>query len=126
MKLVNREELKAKLDRGEQLKLVMTLPEADFELKHIPGSICVHSAADAARLLKTGDRIVVYGSCPECPASETAARLLEKYGYRDVWNYVGGVVDWEAAGYPLEGAWAHETNTRVPPHPNTAASDLTG
>ena len=75
MTLIDREELKDKLDRGEQLKLVMTLPEWDFKLKHIPGSICVHSVPDARRLLKPDDQIVVYSSCPECPASQAAARL---------------------------------------------------
>ena len=107
MTLIDREELKDKLDRGEELKLVMTLPEWDFKLKHIPGSICVHSVPDARRLLKPDDHIVVYSSCPECPASQAAARLLEQHGFRHVRHYAGGVVDWEDAGYPLEGAWAH-------------------
>ena len=107
MQSITRDQLKEKLDRGERLKLVMTLPEADFKLKHIPGSICVHSRADARLLPNRDEQIVVYGSCPECPAGEAAARLLERYGYRNVWVYVGGVVDWEDAGYSLEGAWAH-------------------
>ena len=107
MQFIAREELKRKLDKGDQFKLVMTLPVWDFELKHIPGSICVHSIPDARRLLDPEDQIVVYSSCPECPASQAAARLLEEHGYRHVWHYTGGVVDWEDAGYPLEGAWAH-------------------
>ncbi len=112
MQFIDREELKRKLDRGDQFKLVMTLPVWDFELKHIPGSICVHSVPDARRLLRREDQIVVYSSCPECPVSEAAARLLEKHGYRHVWHYAGGVIDWEDAGYPLEGAWAKPRPTR--------------
>jgi rhodanese-related sulfurtransferase len=107
MHLITREELKTKLDRGDQFKLVMTLPEHDFNLKHIPGSICVHTVPDASRLLRCEDQIVVYSSCPECPVSGAAAKLLDEHGYQHVWHYVGGVVDWEDAGYPLEGAWAH-------------------
>ena len=112
MQRIDREELKKKLDRGDRFKLVMTLPEADFKLKHIPGSIWCHSLRDAPHLLSRDEQIVVYSSCPECPASEVASRLLEERGYCDVWHYRGGVVDWEDAGYPLEGAWAHLDTAR--------------
>lgn len=112
MQTIDREHLKTKIERGDRFKLVMTLPEAKFRLKHIPGSIHLHSPAEARRLLRPGEDIVVYSSCPECPASRVAARLLEERGYRHVWHYPGGVVDWEDAGYPLEGAWA----TRLPAH----------
>ena len=36
MQLISREELKRRLERGDALTVVMTLPEADFNLKHIP------------------------------------------------------------------------------------------
>ena len=39
MNIIDREELKAKLDRGDDFKLVMTLGEWAFEAQHIPGSI---------------------------------------------------------------------------------------
>jgi rhodanese-related sulfurtransferase len=107
MQFIDRETLKRKLERGDQFKLVMTLPEWDFALKHIPGSICVHSIPDARRLLRPEDQIIVYSSCPECPTSHAAARLLEERGYSHVWHYLGGVIDWEDAGFPLEGTWAH-------------------
>ncbi len=106
MRLIDRDELKIRLDRGDKFKLVMTLPEAEFKLKHIPGSIRCHTPSDARALLRRDDDIVVYSSCPECPASDVAARLLEEHGFSNVGHYRGGVVDWEDAGYPLEGAWA--------------------
>src|SRR6266568_6742625 len=106
MQLISREELKRRLERGDPLTVVMTLPEADFKLKHIPGSIWCHSLRDAGRLFSPDDQIVVYSSCPECPASQVATRKLEEHGYKHIWHYRGGVVDWEDAGYPLEGGWA--------------------
>ena len=122
MQLIDREELKQKLDRGDQFKLVMTLPVWDFELKHIPGSICVHSIPDARRLLKPDDQIVVYISCPECPASNAAGRLLDEHGSGHVWHYLGGVIDWEGAGYPLEGAWAQPRRAESPDGIEVAAA----
>lgn len=106
MKTIDREELKARLDAGHHLKLVMTLPPAEFALKHIPGSLRCFTPPEALALLRPDDEIVVYCSCAECPASECTGRWLERHGFTRVLHYRGGVVDWEAAGLPLEGAWA--------------------
>ncbi len=39
MNVISREELKVKLDRGDDVKLVMTLGEWAYRAKHIPGSL---------------------------------------------------------------------------------------
>jgi hypothetical protein len=39
MNLISRDELKATLDRGDNIKLVMTLGEWAYRAKHIPGSL---------------------------------------------------------------------------------------
>ena len=44
MNLISREELKEKLDRGDDVKLVLTLGELGFRAKHIPGSTERHVA----------------------------------------------------------------------------------
>ena len=41
MDLISREELKEKLDREDDFKLVMVLGEWQFRAKHIPGSLNV-------------------------------------------------------------------------------------
>ena len=46
MKTITREELKAKLDRGEDLKLVMTMSDGAYEWLHIPGSLHFERASD--------------------------------------------------------------------------------
>ena len=103
MDLISREELKDRLDRGDDFKLVMVLGEWAFHAKHIPGSINVFDQASARRQLDPGDDIVIYCSNPTCPASPYAFRLLEKAGFQHVRRYAGGLEDWEAAGLPLEG-----------------------
>ncbi len=37
--IISREELKAKIDRGDQFSLVETLPETAYQHAHLPGAI---------------------------------------------------------------------------------------
>ncbi len=101
--MITREELKAKIDRGAQFKLVMTMNEWHFEAEHIPGSIWVADKERAAELLDPSEEIVCYCSDKACSSCRIAANLLEKAGYPNVWHYEGGLRDWERAGLPLEG-----------------------
>jgi rhodanese-related sulfurtransferase len=39
LKMISREELKAKLDRGDPLTILEVLPEAAYRFAHIPGAI---------------------------------------------------------------------------------------
>ena len=105
MNLITRDELKEKLDRGDDFKLVMALGEWHFRAKHIPGSINVSTPAAATELLDPGDEIVVYCSDQGCPASKMAYMLLEQAGFKNVRRYAGGIDEWELSGYPLEGEW---------------------
>ena len=47
--------------------------------------------------------IVVYCSDRLCPASMMAYNYLEAQGYKHVRRFSGGLTEWEAAGYPLQG-----------------------
>ncbi len=102
MELIDREELKAKLDRGDDFKLVMVMGEWAFNAQHIPGSINANRPEDAAAFAKDTE-IVVYCSGGACIASHAAYNLLTNQGYTNVRRYAGGLEDWSAAGYPLEG-----------------------
>ena len=108
---IDREELKAKLDRGDDFKLVMAMHEWGFNAAHIPGSVHYTTVEDARRELDLDDEIVVYCSDPACVASQFAYRWLVEAGYTNVRRYEGGVSDWAAAGYELatsDGAPAAE------------------
>ena len=109
MELIDRDELKEKLDRGETFKLVMVLGGWAFRAKHIPGSINVSTPDEVAEMLAPEDEIVVYCSNEACPASPFAYRLLTASGYANVRRYAGGLADWEAAGYPIEGEAADQS-----------------
>lgn len=107
MRLIDAAELKAKLDRGDDFRLVNALGEWEFRAKHIPGSLHFATAGDAFRGLDPADEIVVYCSNPLCRASVLMYRELEKRGYRNLRRFAGGIAAWEDAGYPLEGEWMH-------------------
>ena len=106
MKTITREELKARLDRGEDLKLVMTMSGAAYDWLHIPGSLHFEQASDIVEQLDRGDEIVVYCSNPLCYYSIQAYHLLRSKGFTSVARYAGGLLDWQDAGYPLEGSLA--------------------
>jgi rhodanese-related sulfurtransferase len=101
--LIGCEELKEKIDRGDDFKLVMVLGEWEYRAKHIPGSLRVSTPEEGLEVLDPDDEIVLYDSGPACPASRMACRFLEAHGYRRVRRYAAGLEEWEGEGYPLEG-----------------------
>ncbi len=100
---INREELKTRLDRGEKVKLVMTMNGWAYNRAHIPGSTYVSSTREALVSLDPNEEIIVYCTGQPCPASLNLYWRLKQKGYRRVRYYAGGLLDWDAAGYPLEG-----------------------
>ena len=101
--LIGREELKEKLDRGDDFKLVMVLGEWEYRARRIPGPLRVSTPEEGLRALDLDNEIILYDSGPACPASRMASRFLKAHGYRRVRRYAGGLEEWESAGYPLEG-----------------------
>jgi rhodanese-related sulfurtransferase len=103
IKTIDREELKAKLDRGDDFKLIMAMHEWGYRVAHIPGSLHYNTVDEAQAALAPDDEIVVYCTDPACVASQFAYQWLVEAGYGNVRRYAGGLSDWAAAGYELEG-----------------------
>lgn len=103
---ISREELKAKLDRGEDVVLVEALPEGYYEDGRLPGAINVpyERVDELARELlpDKGAQIVVYCSNGPCRNSGIASRRLSQLGYENVRDYHEGKQDWIEAGLPTE------------------------
>jgi rhodanese-related sulfurtransferase len=106
--LISRDELAAKLDRGDDLVLVEALPLVYYHHSHLPGALNLpHDQVDelAPGLLPDRDReIVVYCSNTACPNSGIAAARLTALGYRHVRKYAEGKQDWIEAGLPVESS----------------------
>jgi rhodanese-related sulfurtransferase len=111
IKAIDRDELKAKLDRADDFKLVLTLHDWAYRVLHIPGSIHFHSVEDALEGLSIDEEIVVYCSNVDCVASQFVYRGLVEKGPSNVRRYSGALGDWESAGLPLEGESARQTHT---------------
>ncbi|MEA2605739.1 MAG: hypothetical protein QOI00_496 [Chloroflexota bacterium] len=103
---IDRGELKAKLDRGEDLKLIMALNRWAFDAKHIPGSLHFDTPEELYAAIHPDDEVVVYCSHVDCLSSVALYRDLIRRGYRNVRRYSGGLLDWEGAGLPLDGEFA--------------------
>jgi len=106
IRTVGREELKAKLDRGEDVKLIMALNRWAFDAKHIPGSVHFDTPDALYKTIRPDDEVIVYCSNVDCLSSVALYRDLVSRGYRNVRRYSGGLLDWEDSGLPLEGAFA--------------------
>lgn len=104
MNEISADELKAKIDRNDDFRLVMTLGDLAFQGKHIPGSIDLHEPETLVSELAPDEDIVVYCADRLCPASVMAYHYLEAQGYKKVRRFSGGLAEWETAGYPLQGA----------------------
>jgi rhodanese-related sulfurtransferase len=106
VRTIDREELVAKLQRGDRFRLVMALNEWAFRAKHIPGSEHFNTPEELFSSLSPDEEVVVYCTSVDCLASVALYHELVARGYRHVRRYAGGLTDWEEAGLQLEGEWA--------------------
>jgi rhodanese-related sulfurtransferase len=103
MNLMSRDDLKLKLDRGDDIKLIMTLDRRAYENMRIPGSLHFPNILEGLNQLHVEDEVVVYCSNPLCPVSVHAYYVLARHGFKRLYRYAGGLAEWQDAGYPLEG-----------------------
>jgi rhodanese-related sulfurtransferase len=105
---ITREELKARLDSGQPVTIIEALPRRYYDAEHLPGAINIpHDEIRAQAAIQLPDKdatIVVYCANSACQNSRIAALALIAAGYRKVFEYVEGKLDWKEAGYPLEEA----------------------
>jgi rhodanese-related sulfurtransferase len=57
----------------------------------------------ARELLDPEDDIFVYCSGTNCLASRAAYHYLTQSGFKNVRRFSGGLAEWQAANFPLEG-----------------------
>jgi rhodanese-related sulfurtransferase len=115
IRTIGREELKAKLDRGDDFKLIMALNRWAYDAKHIPGSLHFDTPEALYAAVQPDDEVVVYCSNLDCLSSVALYRDLDRRGYRNVRRYSGGLLDWEDAGLPLEGGFAAASGREAAP-----------
>jgi rhodanese-related sulfurtransferase len=120
MRLITREELRAELELNQDIRLVMAVGPWEFRARHIPGSLGFPSPSYAMGALRTDDEIILYANDHHRVNTSAAYQALRLHGYRNVRCYLGGLADWEAAGYPVEGDAVHAPPDRRRPHGHSA------
>jgi len=91
------EELKARLDRGDDVWILDVREPGEHEICRLPGATLV-PLGDLPKRLDvlpepySGPDIVVY--CKSGVRSATAVNVLRRHGYSRVRNLVGGVLEW--------------------------------
>ena len=101
---IDRDALKDELDNKAPIRLVMTLNRWAFDAKHIPGSLHFDSSEELYSAIDKDDEVIVYCTNVDCKSSVGVYWDLLESGYTNVRRYAGGLMDWEDAGLPLEGA----------------------
>jgi rhodanese-related sulfurtransferase len=104
------DELRERIERGDDVVIVDALPPMSYAHSHLPGAINLPpTRVDASVARKLPDRdaeIVVYCANPECEDSVETANQLVALGYTNVRHYPGGKDEWRERRLPLERAGA--------------------
>lgn len=109
LKKILPEDLRKKLQKGEELTLIDTLTNDHFNKAHIAKSknACVFEVTfldNVKNIISEKDReIILYGSSDKSMDAVTAAEKLLRSGYQKVFVLDGGLKQWEKMGYELVG-----------------------
>jgi len=87
-------ELKARLDRGDNLVLVDVRETFEWEIARIPGSKLIPLGELASRMSELDSTDEMVFICKLGPRSGTAVRELQKAGFKKTFNLVGGIRAW--------------------------------
>ena len=105
---IDRDELRARMERGDELVLVDALGPISYGTAHLPGAINIPpdrvDAVAVRRIPNPDTLVVVYCAGPDCVSSVEVTERLVELGYRNVLHYAGGKRDWTDAGLPLDPA----------------------
>jgi rhodanese-related sulfurtransferase len=107
MREISCDDLREKLERGDEFVLIDALSPMSFAHSHLPGAINLPpewvDERGPHRIPDLDTEVVVYCASATCDSSVVVGNRLLELGYRNVAHYVGGKRDWVDAGLPLEG-----------------------
>jgi len=107
-KVITTEDLKKKIDAGDNFYLIDSLSPNSFEARHLPGAKNVPNSPEFVSQFEKeigaakDAEIIVYCSSATCQASVQASNALEEAGYTNVAHYKDGLAGWQEAGYEFE------------------------
>lgn len=116
---MNAADLSAVLKGSQPPLLIHVLPPEHFTARRIPGArnACVYEVAFLGNVKEfapdPAQAIVVYGEGTPSKDSEEAARQLKAAGYINVTDFRGGLREWVANGFPVEGDGSLPTGVKL-------------
>jgi rhodanese-related sulfurtransferase len=87
------EELKKRLDAGENLFLLDVRDEYEYEISNIGGQL-IPLAELPKRMNELDAKLNIVTVCKMGPRGVKAAQVLHKAGFTHVWNLSGGIHAW--------------------------------
>jgi hydroxyacylglutathione hydrolase len=94
-------ELKAKIDRGEQLTILDDRGENEWNAGHIEGAQHIYVGHIQERMVDIPKDKPVAMFCNVGHRAGLGASILLREGCREVYNVLGSMTAWKAAGYPI-------------------------
>lgn len=101
--MIKVEELKTRLDKGEDIKIYDVRAQSSYETDHITGSLSLPlgEITDRYKEVPRDPEVVLYCACPNHTAI-MAYRVLAQHGYENVKVLEEGIGGWRLQGYPVE------------------------
>jgi len=90
---IRAEDLKKRLDAGENLFLLDVRDEFEFEISNIGGQL-IPLAELSKRVNELDANRKIITVCKMGPRGAKAVQLLHKAGFNQVWNLTGGIHAW--------------------------------
>jgi rhodanese-related sulfurtransferase len=101
IRMLSIDDLNALRNGNTNFLLVDARPGNQYAMAHIPGAVSI--PLDEIPLyvgsMDKGRLIVTYCGNYHCPISTKAATEFTRLGFTNVWDYKGGLKEWQDTGY---------------------------
>lgn len=94
------EELKTKMDRGENIKLFDVRELEEFQVSHIKGAKNINNAQDIAKIVKDKKAMIIC-YCSVGYRSGNVVKDLFSLGFHNTYNLRGSIFEWANKGNSL-------------------------
>jgi rhodanese-related sulfurtransferase len=96
------DELRHQLEEGGELQIVDVRNPGEYAGGHVPGAVNVPLARLAERVSALDPERPTAVICAGGYRSSAATSILQRRGFRRLYNIVGGTSAWVSAGYATE------------------------
>jgi len=99
--LLTAQELKKRLDRGDDLMVLDVREKDKWHDGHIKGALHIYAGHLEQHLDEIPEDRPIVVACNAGNHASLAASILRREGYREIYNLLGGMTAWQNAGYNI-------------------------